>query len=126
MCLGKQEIVQRLKDLGIQGSADAGKLRRWVLENQESLYPKTNCRVSDFNYYDDHARVYVLRLMEKVEVEVLKPVWSFLLFVSRRKVPIKTKIDRVLLTVQLGTTDEDLFSSKFPPIVTSESGLLVS
>lgn len=125
MSLSTQEIAERLKVLGIQGSSDAGKLRRWVLENQENLYGKKNCRVSDFNYYNNHARVYVLRLMEKVEVEVFKPSWTFLWLTSKRKLPSKSMTDRVLLTVQLGTIDKDFFSSRFPPIVTSESGLLV-
>jgi hypothetical protein len=126
MSLSKQEIAERLKDLGIQGSSDAGKLRRWVVESQDIICPRANCRVFDFNHYDaDDMRAYVLRLVEKVEVEVFKPAWSFLWVASKKKLPSKIKIDRVLLTVQLGTTDEDIFSSTFPPIVTSESGLLV-
>lgn len=126
MVLSKQQIAQQLKSLGIQGSDDAGKLWRWAVENQHKIFPEQNCEVLDSNFFDtDHTRIYILRFVRKVERVANSPAWSFLGLVSSKKIPIRRKVEEVLLSVQLGSTNENVVSSKFPPIVTSESGLFI-
>lgn len=121
----KNDIKEELLGLNIRGSREAGKLRGWIVDNMQRLFPGRELEVEDFNFEDtDHTRVYVASVVEYVPVEIQKPIWSFFGFTSKRTVPKNITRRNVLLSVQLGTVDS--WESTTVPIVTSESGLYVN
>ena len=125
MSLNKTEIRQHLALLGIKGSSHAGALRCWVIENKVLLSDE-DCEVVDFNIFScDCRRVYVIKLVQKLKKIVLQPRWSFLMLTSTEKIPVEVVTQRVILTIQLGTTYEHLEISRYRPEVTSEGGVFV-
>lgn len=133
MLILKKDIKEELLGLHIRGSQDAGKLRGWIVDNMQRMFPGKELAVFDINIYDsDHMRAYLIKVVEYSYDEIHVPAWSFLGITSRKFVPRRVRKETVLLNVQLGTFDEiqlgtiDSWESARIPIVTSESGLYVN
>ncbi len=129
----KKDIKEELLGLHIRGSQDAGRLRNWIVDNMQQLFPGKDLAIVDANIYDtDHMRAYLVKVVECSYDEIHVPAWSFLGITSRKFVPTRVRRETVLLNVQLGTFDEvqlgtiDTWESAVIPIVTSESGVYVS
>lgn len=120
-------VLADLKELGVRGVADATLVRGYLERFTKLLFPGGSFSLQSENFYDgSHDRIYIAEVLYRAETIYRVPKWTFLCFRSRELKLVPVKTEKVVLRVQLGTTDSSMATAKLVPIVISETGVYVT